>query len=96
MWNLICRKEATMSNEQNDTQAYFLNAFLYGKGPAREGEPFYTLTTEEIHDQLSKMCEISYDEINELMQRFNFTVRKNEDGSIGWAYSEEIKPKMIE
>lgn len=82
-----------MSNEQNDTQSYFLNAFLFGKGPAREGEPCYTLTTEEIHDQLSKMCEISYDEINELMQQFGFTVRKNDDGSIGWAYSEKISPQ---
>ena len=76
---------------QNNMQDYFLNAFLYGKGPAREGEPYYTLTTEEIHDQLSKMCQISYDEINDLMQQFGFSVRKNDDGSIGWAYSEKIQ-----
>ena len=75
----------------NNMQDYFLNAFLYGKGPAREGEPYYTLTTEEIHDQLRKMCEISFDEINELMQQFGFSVRKNDDGSIGWAYSEKIE-----
>ena len=75
----------------NNMQDYFLNAFLYGKGPAREGEPYYTLTTEEIHDQLRKMCEISFDEINELMQLFGFSVRKNDDGSIGWAYSEKIE-----
>ena len=75
----------------NNMQDYFLNAFLYGKGPAREGEPSYTLTTEEIHDQLSKMCNISYDEINDLMQQFGFAVRKNDDGSIGWAYSEKIE-----
>ena len=74
----------------NNMQDYFLNAFLYGKGPARDGEPYYTLTTEEIHDQLRKMCEISFDEINELMQQFGFSVRKNDDGSIGWAYSEKI------
>ena len=74
----------------NNMQDYFLNAFLYGKGPAREGEPYYTRTTEEIHDQLRKMCEISFDEINELMQQFGFSVRKNDDGSIGWAYSEKI------
>lgn len=82
-----------MSEVHNDTQHYFLKVFLYGKGPAREGEPCYTLTTEEIHDQLSKMCEISYEEINELMQQFGFTVRKNDDGSIGWAYSEKISPQ---
>ena len=75
----------------NNMQDYFLNAFLYGKGPARDGEPYYTLTTEEIHDQLRKMCEISFDEINELMQQFGFSVRKNDDGSIGWAYSEKIE-----
>ena len=75
----------------NNMQDYFLNAFLYGKGPAREGEPCYTLTTEEIHDQLRKMCEISFEEINELMQQFGFSVRKNDDGSIGWAYSEKIE-----
>ena len=75
----------------NNMQDYFLNAFLYGKGPAREGEPYYTLTTEEIHDQLRKMCDISFDEINDLMQQFGFSVRKNEDGSIGWAYSEKIE-----
>ena len=74
----------------NNMQDYFLNAFLYGKGPAREGEPYYTLT-EEIHDQLRKMCEISFEEINELMQQFGFSVRKNDDGSIGWAYSEKIE-----
>ena len=74
-------------------KTYFLIAFLYGKGPAREGEPYYTLTTEEIHDQLSKMCQISYNEINDLMQQFGFTVRKNDDGSIGWAYSEKISPE---
>ena len=79
-----------MANK-NNLQDYFLNACLYGKGPAREGEPSYTLTTEEIHDQLSKMCNISYDEINDLMQQFGFTVRKNDDGSIGWAYSEKIQ-----
>ena len=76
---------------QNNMQDYFLNAFLYGKGPAREGEPYYTLTTEEIHDQLRKMCEISFDEINDLMQEFGFSVRKNDDGSIGLAYSEKIE-----
>lgn len=75
----------------NNMQDYFLNAFLYGKGPARDGEPYYTLTTEEIHDQLRKMCEISFEEINELMQQFGFSVRKNDDGSIGWAYSEKIE-----
>ena len=75
----------------NNMQDYFLNAFLYGKGPARDGEPYYTLTTEEIHDQLRKMCEISFEEINELMQQFGFSVRKNDDGSIGWAYSEKIQ-----
>lgn len=75
----------------NNMQDYFLNAFLYGKGPARDGEPYYTLTTEEIHDQLRKMCDISFDEINELMQQFGFSVRKNDDGSIGWAYSEKIE-----
>ena len=75
----------------NNMQDYFLNAFLYGKGPARDGEPYYTLTTEEIHDQLRKMCEISFDEINDLMQQFGFSVRKNDDGSIGWAYSEKIE-----
>ena len=79
-----------MPNE-NNMQDYFLNAFLYGKGPARDGEPYYTLTTEEIHDQLRKMCEISFEEINELMQQFGFSVRKNDDGSIGWAYSEKIE-----
>ena len=82
-----------MMANQNNMQDYFLNAFLYGKGPAQEGEPCYTLTTEEIHDQLSKMCNISYDEINDLMQQFGFSVRKNEDGSIGWAYSEKISPE---
>lgn len=76
---------------ENNMQDYFLTAFLYGKGPAKEGEPCYTLTTEEIHDHLSKMCKISYDEINDLMQQFGFTVRKNDDGSIGWAYSEKIQ-----
>ena len=79
-----------MANK-NNMQDYFLNAFLYGKGPAREGVPCYTLTTEEIHGQLSKMCQISYDEINDLMQQFGFSVRKNDDGSIGWAYSEKIQ-----
>lgn len=80
-----------MSNQDQDMSSYFLNAFLYGKGPAVPGEPYYTLTTEEIHDSLSKMCSISFDEINDLMTRFGFQVRKNDDGSIGWAYSEKIK-----
>lgn len=83
-------------SEDNDDRAYFLNAFLFGKGPAVEGEPYYTLTTEEIHDQLSKMCQISYDEINELMRQFGFDVKKNDDGSIGWAYSETISRPQIE
>lgn len=83
-------------SEDNDDRAYFLNAFLFGKGPAVEGEPYYTLTTEEIHDQLSKMCQINYDEINELMMQFGFEVKRNDDGSIGWAYSETISRRQIE